>query len=93
MSVDYDRLRTLVQVAEDYAEHEPRDVFFVAVQLKHVSLDTARELLRLHDGIVLIRDHYTSLAKSARAAGLHVLANEMYASSNAITELLDKDKA
>lgn len=93
MSVDYDRLRALARIIENNAHYDSAEVYAAGDALKRASMDTTRELLRLHDGIVLIRDHYTSLAKSARAAGLHVLANEMYASSNALTKLLDEDKA
>lgn len=91
MSVDYERLRALVRAAEDHGEHEPREVFVAADQLKHVSLDVARELLHTRDGLVLIRDHCARLAKSARAAGLHALANEMHANAGALTELLNGD--
>lgn len=93
MSVDYDKLQTLVRVTEDYTNYEPREVSIAADQLKHASLDMARELLHLRNRLKLIRNHCASLAKSARAAGLHVLANEMYASADALTELLGEDKA
>ena len=51
--------------------------------------DMARELPRLHDGIENIRDYCAGVARSARAAGMHTLANEMYATAKALTDLLD----
>lgn len=51
MSIDYDRLRELVRVVENYGDYEPREVNAAADQLKHASLDATRELLRLHDGL------------------------------------------
>lgn len=56
-----------------------------------ISPDKARELIRLRDGIEVIRDYCAGNARSARAAGMHTLANEMYATAKALTDLLDGD--
>ena len=93
MSVDYNRLRALARIVENNAHYDSAEVYAAGDALKRASMDTTRELLRLHDGLVLIRDHCASLAKSARSSGLHVLANEMYANADALTELLNGDKA
>lgn len=53
--------------------------------------DMARELPRLHDGIEVIRDYCAGVAKNARAAGVHTVANEMYAIAKALTDLLEGD--
>ena len=91
MSIDYDRLRELTRVVENYDDYEPRAVYVAADQLKHVSLDTARELLHLRDGIDAIRDRCATLAKSAQAAGIHTLAREMDINAKALTGLLNGD--
>lgn len=93
MSVDYDRLRALTRIVEDNARYDAAEVYAAGDALKRASLDTTRELLRVHDGVEVIRDRCASLAKSARSSGLHVLANEMYANADALTELLNGDKA
>lgn len=51
MSIDYDRLRELARVVENHGDYEPREVNAAVDQLNHASLDTTRELLRLHDGL------------------------------------------
>lgn len=51
--------------------------------------DMARELLRLRDGIKVIRDYCSGVARSARSAGIHTVANEMYAEAKALTDLLE----
>ena len=92
MSVDYDRLRALARIVENNAHYDSAEVYAAGDALKRVSMDTTRELLRVHDGVESIRDRCASLAKSARSAGLHVLANEMYANVDTLTELLEGDK-
>lgn len=92
MSIDYDRLRDLVRIAgggrrvRDYAtEHDAeRD-------LENLAPDLARELLRLRDGVEVIRNRCATLAKSAQAAGIHTLANEMDINAKALTGLLEGD--
>ena len=61
------------------------------LRLAALAPDMARELLRQRDGIEVIRDRCANLARSARAAGIHTLANEMYATAKALTDLLNGD--
>lgn len=93
MSVDYDRLRALARIVENNAHYDSAAVYAAGDALKRASMDTTRELLRVHDGVESIRDHCASLAKSARSSGLHVLANEMHANAVALAELLNGDKS
>ena len=69
MSIDYDRLRELLgdfdQAETPYAKWESH----TAISVRAVT--TTRELLRLRDGIEVIRDRCETLAKSAQAAGIH----------------------
>lgn len=125
MTIDYDRLRELVdetppgpweveEFEEQYAGCPPVTKFYlgsddmqnIAVaeateryydqtranfDLIALAPDMARELLRLHGGIEVIRDYCAGNARSARAAGMHTLANEMYATVKALAELLEGD--
>ena len=60
-------------------------------ELAALAPELARELLRQRDGVEVIRDRCANLARSARAAGMHTLANEMYATVKALAELLEGD--
>lgn len=53
--------------------------------------DMAHELLRLREGIEVIRDYCASVGRNARAEGIHTIANEMYANARALTDLLNGD--
>ena len=93
MSVDYDRLRALTRIVEDNAHYNSAEIYAAGDALKRASLGTTRELLRLRDGVEVMRDRCAALAKSARSSGLHVLANEMYTNADALTGLLGGDKS
>ena len=75
----------IVDSTTDEPEVEPTH------ELIALAPDMARELLRLHGGIEVIRDYCAGNARSARAAGMHTLANEMYATVKALAELLEGD--
>lgn len=81
MSIDYDRLRQLVAEMEQGT----------AATTRYIWIDLARELLRLHDGVEVIRDRCATLAKSAESAGIHTLAREMETHAKALTDLLNGD--
>lgn len=53
--------------------------------------DMAQELLRLREGIEVIRDYCASVGRNARVEGIHTIANEMYANARALTDLLNGD--
>ena len=91
IAADWDR----VEIAEGHAgpsttspEYARKASDFALMAL---APDMARELLRLHGGIEVIRDYCAGNARSARAAGMHTLANEMYATVKALAELLEGD--
>lgn len=75
----------IVDSTTDEPEVEPTH------ELIALAPDMARELLRLHGGIEVVRDYCAGNARSARAAGMHTLANEMYATVKALAELLEGD--
>lgn len=60
-------------------------------RLRRQNDELVAENERQHDGIEVIRDRCANLARSARAAGIHTLANEMYATAKALTDLLNGD--
>ena len=81
MTIDYDRLRT------DLAGTEAGTPGVV-----HCTwTDLARELLRLHDGVEVMRDRCAALTKSAQNAGIRTLAREMDINAKALTGLLNGD--
>lgn len=53
--------------------------------------DMARELLRLRDGVEVMRDRCAALTKSAQNAGIRTLAREMDTNAKALTGLLNGD--
>lgn len=109
MSIDYDRLRELVDEAtpgpwraDDVARCEccthveaPAASVCTAdmadAPLIALAPDMARELLRLRDGLEVIRDRCATLAKSAKNAGIRPLAREMDTNAKALTGLLNGD--
>lgn len=109
MSIDYDRLRELVDAAtpgpwraDDEALCECcTDVKAPAAHVCTADMDDAplialapdmaRELLRLRDGVEVIRDHCETLAKRAKNAGIRTLAREMDTNAKALTALLNGD--
>ena len=60
-------------------------------RLRRQNDELVAENERQRDGIEVIRDRCANLARSARAAGIHALANEMYATAKALTDLLNGD--
>lgn len=63
-------------------------------ELVALAPDLARELIRLHDGIEVIRDRCATLAESAQTTNISLLANlgyEMDINAKAITGLLNGD--
>ena len=70
---------------------ESADQNYVEQHLDLVALapDMARELIRLRDGVEVIRDRCTTLAKSAQNAGIRTLAREMDINAKALTGLLN----
>lgn len=91
IAADWDR----VEIAEGQAGPSTKSSECVRkasdFALMALAPDMARELLRLHGGIEVIRDYCAGNARSARAAGMHTLANEMYATVKALAELLEGD--
>lgn len=91
MNIDYDRLRGMVRIVEDPTAYDLGDVYYAESDLKDLALNMARELLRLRDGVEVIRDRCATLAESARSAGIHTLAGEMDVNAKALTGLLEGD--
>ena len=85
MNFDYDRLRVTVQNL-DTSDHKLARIAQWAVGDQ--AEDLARELLRLRDGVEVIRDRCATLAKSAQEAGILTLAREMDINAKALTGLL-----
>lgn len=84
MSIDYDRLRGLV------AEMEQG----VAATTRYTWLDLAREVLRLHDGIEVIRDYCTggaAVCRSSNDPDAPVTARELEAVDRTLADLLEGD--
>lgn len=119
MSIDYDRLRELVDAATpgpwerhpdqpralcnlntNFLVHhemvknrgmEPSAEDVANTELIALAPDMARELVRLRDGVEVMRDRCATLAKSGEAAGIHTLAREMDINAKALTGLLNGD--
>ena len=81
MSVSHQHLKRLV------AEMEQG----VAATTSYSWLDLAQEVIRLRDGIVVVRDRCVNLSSSAQEAGMHTLANEMSVNAKALDGLLKGD--
>lgn len=91
MRIDYFRMRAMVRVVEDPTAYGLGDVYYAESDLKDLAPDMARELLRLHDGIEVIRDRCVTVAENSRAAGIYTLAGEMDVKAKALTDLLEGD--
>ena len=84
MSIDYDRLRGLV------AEMEQG----VAATTRYTWLDLAHELIRLHDGIEVIRDYCAGVTTVRRSAGDPAtadIARELGSVDRTLADLLKGD--
>lgn len=88
MSVDYDHLREWLDTV-DQANHQAGDT----IEFTHPgsTVEIVRELLRLRDGIEVVRDRCSTLAESAQEAGMPALAHEMGVNAQALTGLLKGD--
>ena len=51
MSIDYYRLREMVQVAENHIAYDLVEVYAAENELENLAPELARELLRLRDGV------------------------------------------
>lgn len=90
MSIDYDRLRTTVGVVDDpETDKITRGNYTLALEVQGPAL--ARELLRLRDGVEVIRDYCAAASKNAQAAGINTIAREMETHAKALTDLLNGD--
>lgn len=78
MSIDYDRLRTLVGEMEQG----------VAATTRYTWLDLARELLRLRDGVEATRDELQAGANLFAADGIRTVATYVRGHAHALTDLL-----
>ena len=78
MSINHEQLERLV------AEMEQG----VAATTQYSWLDLAKEILRMREGIEVIRDRCAVLASSAESANMSVLAKEMSINATIITGLL-----
>lgn len=78
MSINHEQLERLV------AEMEQG----VAATTKYSWLDLAKEILRMREGIEVIRDRCMVLASSAESANMNVLAEEMSINATIMTGLL-----
>ena len=66
-----------------------------SLALGNYGVELAREVLRLREGIEVMRDRCANLYENARATnviGLANLANEMNVNAKALTGLLNKEK-
>ena len=91
MSIDYYRLREMVWTVEDPTVYALGKSYAAEDYLEDLAPDMARELLRLRDGVEVIRDRCATLAENARAAGIYTLAGEMDVNAKALTDLLEGD--
>ena len=89
MSIDYDRLRELLEQWRH--GDEVRDQLEAQWEMELAAPDLARELLRLRGGVEVVRDRCAALAINAESAGIHTLAREMAINDKALTGLLNGD--
>lgn len=79
MSIDYDRLGELLEQWQH--GDEVRDQLEAQWEMELAAPDMARELIRLRDGVEVMRDRCATLAR------------EMNANAKALTDLLNGDTA
>lgn len=92
MTIDYDRLR---EDLEDFDQAETFHAKVVALEAIRVNaVSTANELLRLRDGIEVIRDYCAGVTTARRSSGdpaTAVIARELGAVDRALADLLNGD--
>lgn len=89
MSIDYDRLRELL---EDFDQAETTHAMWEARQaIGTRAVAVARELLRLRDGIAAIRAELNMLAGLFATDGYYAQANHVREYEAALTHLLNGD--
>lgn len=90
MSIDYDRLRTTVNVVDDpETDKITRGNYTLSLEVQGPAL--ARELLRLRDGVEVIRDRCAGLGLKAEYAP-NVAGEEAYrVAEQLLTNLLNGD--
>lgn len=84
MTIDYDQLRELVGEMEQG----------VAATTRYTWLDLARKVLRLRDGIEVIRDYCAGVTTARRSSGdpaTEVIARELGAVDRTLADLLNGD--
>ena len=86
MTIDYDRLQ---EQLEDFDQAETFHGKFVALEAIRVNaVATARELLRLRDGIAAIRAELVTLAGLSATSGHYAPANHVREYTEALDNLL-----
>ena len=83
---DYYATRIVQDLEDDLYDSKER-----IQRLRRQNDQLTAENERLRDGIEVIRDRCANLARSARAAGINTLANEMFINAKALTGLLNGD--
>lgn len=92
MSIDYDRLRELLEQWEH--GDEVHDRLQARWDMELAAPDLARELLRLRDGIEVIRDYCAGATTARRSSGdpaTEVIARELGAVDRTLADLLNGD--
>lgn len=92
MSIDYDRLRELLEQWQH--GDEMRDQLEAQWDMELAAPDMARELLRLRDGIEAQRDTCTSVATVCRSSNdpeAPAVASNLESVARALTRLLNGD--
>ena len=83
---DYYATRIVQDLEDDLYDSKER-----IQRLRRQNDQLTAENERLRDGIEVIRDYCVAVAKSAQAAGIRTLANEMDMHAKAFTDLLNGD--
>lgn len=93
MSIDYEWYEWLRNTVETVEARHADGVMGTdaSTALEAIAPKTAREVLRLRDGIEPVRASCAALAEGAQEAGMHALATEMRANVEALTKLLEGD--
>ena len=89
MSIDYDRLRELLEQWRH--GDEVRDQLEAQWEMELAAPDMARELLRLRDGIEVIRDGLNSLADLLARDTYYAQSGYVRDHAKALTDLLNGD--
>lgn len=94
MRFDYNRLREMVRVVENYTAYDPVEVYTASDELEVRAPALARELLRLHDELTDLRDEHARIATVCNASADPVrkeLAGSHLSVSNRLTRILQGD--